>query len=95
MNRKTIIHSLQVATLASIVTLTWGCHPTGPADSGGGRGGGPTSIAKVKYTCSNGSVETTDAACGDRAKCEDLCQHSGGSGGSCADTPYFCSVAQP
>jgi hypothetical protein len=59
-------------------------------------GNGSTVIERTKYTCSNGSVEVADeTACGNRAHCEDLCQHSGGSGGSCSSSEYFCSVAQP
>ena len=94
MNRKAITQSLQAATFALIVTVTSGCHLSGPVKTGGGAGSGGKTILNTKYTCSNGSVETTEATCGDRAHCEDLCQHSGGSGGSCASTPYFCSVAQ-
>jgi len=96
MNRKAITQGLQVATFALIVTVTWSCHPSGSVSTSGGGGSGPKTIAKTKYTCSNGTVEVaSETTCGDRAHCEDLCKNSGGSGGSCASTPYFCSVAQP
>lgn len=79
-----MMRAFRLGALALIVSSVWGCHPT------------TSVIAKTKYTCSNGSVEVaSETTCGDRKHCEDLCQHSGGSGGSCASTEYFCSVAQP
>jgi hypothetical protein len=89
----TITRTLQAVAIALALTTAAGCQwPAGSAGTGSGSGTG--TVGRVKYTCSNGTVETTDATCGNRATCEDLCQHSGGSGGSCSSSAYFCSVAQ-
>jgi hypothetical protein len=89
----TITRTLQAVGIALALTTAAGCQwPIGSAGTGSGSGTG--TVGRVKYTCSNGTVETNDATCGNRATCEDLCQHSGGSGGSCSSSAYFCSVAQ-
>ena len=88
-----IRRAVRVWMLAVVLGSMAGCQ--WPLSSiGAGNGSGAGTVGRVKYTCSNGSVETSDATCGNRATGEDLCQHSGGSGSSRSASPYFCSVAQ-
>jgi hypothetical protein len=71
-----------VLVLGALSLCAMGASPSGCATPGGG---GTNPIAKTKYTCTNGSVEVaSETTCGDWKHCEDLCQHSGGSGAAAA-----------